>query len=160
MNYNLRRIRIKNGLTQKEISSILNMPYRTYQNYEEGLTSCPRWLEDLIIFRINSLNLYTKEKGIYSIKQIKFISIPIFMKLQVKEAYVFNDYANNSANDNSEIDFLVDSSIPSYLRYELRDKLENEFNKKVILYFVDEYDKNGDFILTIKKKGKQIFKLK
>ena len=56
MNNELRTYRLRNGYTQKEMASLLEMPYRTYQNYESETTTMPKWLLKLILFKLNTIN--------------------------------------------------------------------------------------------------------
>ena len=71
MNVVLKELRLKNGFTQKEMSDFLGMPYRTYQNYEEGINEIPQWILSLIIYKFESFSFYSPTSGIYSVKQIK-----------------------------------------------------------------------------------------
>lgn len=43
------------GLTRKEASDLLKVPYRTWQNWELGVRECPEWAEMLIVERLNNL---------------------------------------------------------------------------------------------------------
>lgn len=159
MNSRLRRYRLKNGYTQKELAQLLNMPYRTYQNYEEGTNSMPSWLAELILFRLRSIVKYDRDHGIYKLKQIKFISIPILLKYNATSGYVFGDYAIEKADEKSSLEFLVCGEITTINKFKLQENLESEFQKRVFLYFLEDYDESGEFITEIYKKGKQLFNL-
>ena len=155
MDNKLKHYRLKNGYTQKEIASLLGMPYRTYQNYEEETNGMPKWLEDLIMFKLENIVKYTKDKGVYKIKQIKYISIPIFLKYRVHLAYLGGDYMNYP-KENSILEFLVDGNLPLTHQFKLSEELENEFSKNIILYFLPEFDRSSEFIVNILKKGEEI----
>ena len=160
MENNFKRYRIKNGYTQKEISSLLNMPYRTYQNYEEGKTNCPKWLKDLIFFRLNSIKKYDYDRGIYTLKQIKYIAIPLFIQHKIDRVYLIGDYINKSIAESSKLEFFIDSEISLSFFYQLENLLEESFNKKIVLYEVIDYDKEGEFVKNVYKKGIIILNLK
>ena len=48
------------------------------------------------------------QKHIYTISEITSLSAPIFKKNKITNAYIFGSYAHGTANETSDIDFLVD----------------------------------------------------
>ncbi len=52
----IKTAREKSGLTRKEVSELLEIPYRTLQNWELGLREVPRWVEKLIIEKIENIH--------------------------------------------------------------------------------------------------------
>ncbi len=48
------------------------------------------------------------QKHIYTIAEITSLSAPIFKKNRITNAYIFGSYARGTANETSDIDFLVD----------------------------------------------------
>ncbi len=159
MDNRLKQFRMKNGYTQKELASLLNMPYRTYQNYEEEVNSMPKRLEELILFKLQSIKKYDKTEGIYKIKQIKYVSIPIFLRYKIHLAYIGGDYTKEPKEDSS-LEFLVEGDIPLAAQFKLIEELENEFAKNIIIYYFSEFDKTSEFIRNIIKKGELILNLK
>lgn len=45
-------LRKKSGLSQNKFSEMLNIPLRTWENWERGVRSPPQYLIDLIYFRL------------------------------------------------------------------------------------------------------------
>lgn len=45
----LKQIRIEKGMTQKEFSEFLGVPFRSIQNWETGQRRCPEYVEKLIV---------------------------------------------------------------------------------------------------------------
>lgn len=158
MNNELRTYRLRNGYTQKEMASLLEMPYRTYQNYESETTTMPKWLLKLILFKLNTINNYSLTEGIYSVKQIKFISIPIFMKFNIKFAYLIGDYERTKSEEKN-LEFLIDGNITLAYQFKLKESLENEFKKRVLLYCIDDFDVKGEFVKNSIRKGEKIINL-
>lgn len=44
--------RKKQGMSRREVSDWLEIPYRTLQNWENGERSCPQYIEKLIVEKI------------------------------------------------------------------------------------------------------------
>lgn len=160
MDNKLRKYRIKNGYTQKEMAKLLNMPYRTYQNYDEGRNRLSLWLEDLIFFKLNTIIKYDESLGIYKLKQIKYISIPIFLKYHITNAILFGSYATKRMKQTSNIDFLIKGDIPTFSQYQLKNELEEAFNKRISIYYFKDYDPKGEFIKKAYKEGTTLFDIK
>lgn len=47
--------RLKAGLTQKEMSELLEIPLRTIGSWEDGSRKCPPYVERLVIKELRSL---------------------------------------------------------------------------------------------------------
>jgi transcriptional regulator with XRE-family HTH domain len=45
--------RIKNGLTQEQLSNMTGVPVRTIQNWESGIRKCPGYVEKMILDKLN-----------------------------------------------------------------------------------------------------------
>ncbi len=74
---------------------------------------------------------------VYSITEIQKIALPIIKKYNIPAAYLFGSYARGDATENSDLDFLVDTTgtqLTSLLRLgELYCDLQNAFNKPIDL---------------------------
>ena len=149
MKKTLKELRMKCGFTQKEIASFLSMPYRTYQNYEEGITSIPEWIYLLIKFKLDSLELYSPTKGIYKIKQIKFLVRDTFKKYKIKRAYLYGDYISKEVNENSPIQILIKSSLDDFGSGLVKEDLEKIFSKSVQLIHTKYPKIMGYFVLFL-----------
>jgi predicted nucleotidyltransferase len=156
MDGDLKYYRKKNGYTQKELSELLKMPLRTYQNYEEGRSTMPTRLESLLFFRLNYFLKYTQDRGIYKLRQIKYISERIFSHYEIDKILLFGSYARKSARENSNIDFLVYTEEPQFIIYKIKEELEEEFNKHISIYNANDYDLEGEFIKGIESYGIKI----
>lgn len=49
----MKELRKKYGLTQKRLSEITGIPYRTIQNWEGGQRKCPPYILDLVSFKLS-----------------------------------------------------------------------------------------------------------
>ncbi len=68
-----------------------------------------------------------------SIKRIKTTVSRLCEKYGVKSAYLFGSYAKKTANEDSDVDLIIDiTNIRKYKDYyHFCEELENEFGKKV-----------------------------
>ncbi len=158
MKKNLKEIRIKNGFTQKEIANFFNMPYRTYQNYEEGLTTIPDWVYELMLYKIDKENRYNKEKGIYKIKQIRILIKAICKKYKVSKCILFGEYTTKNVNDYSYIKFLIRYSDKNFNLLEFKKEIEAVLVKNIEIYDINEFDRKSEFIQKIIKKGILVYR--
>lgn len=53
---NIKEARIRHGLTQKQVSEITGVPFRSIQNWEAGVRKCPDYVEKMIVNRINTVS--------------------------------------------------------------------------------------------------------
>ena len=69
---------------------------------------------------------------IYTIDEIKSISVPIARRYGVKAVYLFGSYARNEADENSDIDIVIDKGRIKGLQFvSFILDLEDEFGKHV-----------------------------
>lgn len=50
MGSKLKEYREAHGMTMTKAAAIAGIPYRTWQNWENGTRNCPEYIEKLIIF--------------------------------------------------------------------------------------------------------------
>lgn len=74
-----------------------------------------------------------------TVKEIKRVVTKVGKKYGIKSAYLFGSYAKNSANENSDVDLIIDrGAVRTYKDYiHLCDELENDLGVDVDLLSVD-----------------------
>lgn len=45
----IREVRIRHGLTQKQVSDITGVPLRSIENWEAGVRKCPNYVEKMVV---------------------------------------------------------------------------------------------------------------
>lgn len=50
---NIKTERIRQGLTQEQLSKMTDIPVRTIQNWESGIRKCPGYVEKMILDKLN-----------------------------------------------------------------------------------------------------------
>ncbi len=153
----LKDLRKSLDLTQKQVSELVNIPLRTYINYENDESK-----KDSIKY------LYIKEKleehgyidethGILSIDKIKKICSSVFSKYRIEFGYLFGSYAKENATESSDIDLLVSTSITGMDFFGLVEELRQELKKKVEVITLTSLENNKDLLSEILKDGIKIY---
>lgn len=90
---------------------------------------------------------------IYTLEEIRSRTLPIIQKYHIPAMYLFGSYARGQATEDSDLDFLVDTtgtSLTSLLRLgALYCDLENAFEKRIDLITVRSIMKNTDMASDI-----------
>lgn len=61
--YRIKDARLKLGLSQAAFGALLGIPKRTIENWESGNTSCPEYVRNLILFRLQNAPLLCPHCG-------------------------------------------------------------------------------------------------
>ena len=90
---------------------------------------------------------------IYTLEEIRSRTLPIIQKYHIPAMYLFGSYARGQATEDSDLDFLVDTtgtSLTSLLRLgALYCDLENAFEKRFDLITVRSIMQNTDMASDI-----------
>ena len=90
---------------------------------------------------------------IYTLEEIRSRTLPIIQKYHIPAMYLFGSYARGQATEDSDLDFLVDTTgtdLTSLLRLgALYCDLENAFEKRIDLITVRSIMKNTDMASDI-----------
>ena len=90
---------------------------------------------------------------IYTLEEIRSRTLPIIQKYRIPAMYIFGSYARGQATEDSDLDFLVDTTgtdLTSLLRLgALYCDLENAFEKRVDLITVRSIMQNTDMASDI-----------
>lgn len=153
----LKELRISLGLTQIEASRIVNIPLRTYQNYENDLNK-----ENTIKYQhaMNKLSSYfyiDEDNGILEIDQIIKVTSSIFDKYKVEYCYLFGSYAKGNPKENSDIDLLISTPITGIEFFGLIETLRIELKKRVDVLTLNQLENNLNLIDEILKQGIKIY---
>ncbi len=154
---NLREVRKKFGLTQKEVCNAIHMPLRTYIRYEndpkyESTYKYQRTINDIIAaFEV------TEERGVLTLKQIKDIVTEVLDTYEVEYCYLFGSYAKGYASERSDVDLCIDTDTDGFAFYGLVEKLRVALHKEVDLIRVQGLNNNITLLREIMKDGIRIY---
>ncbi len=156
----LKELRIEYELSQIQAAHILDIPERTYRRYECDDSYGSNIKRKAFIETLNDHFKITEEKGILTIKQIKEKVNELFdseYKDQIDFCYLFGSYAKGLANEKSDVDLYISSSLTGLRFVGLVEKLRQVLHKRVDLIRSNELENNIELINEILKGGIKIY---
>lgn len=98
-------------------------------------------------------------KKIYTIEEIKEVLKKILYNTPVCQVILFGSYAKQSANQQSDLDFIIDSKgvLMGFSFFELIDKIEKTFHKDVDAFEKVEIIENSKIDNEIKRTGVVVY---
>lgn len=98
-------------------------------------------------------------KEIYDIEDIKNKLKKVLKKYPVYKVILFGSYAKNNPNEDSDIDFIIDtkSELLGFKLYALINILEKEFGKKIDAFENIEIIENSRIDREIKETGVVVY---
>jgi len=97
------------------------------------------------------------EQNIYTISQIRGALTPLFNEYGIKKAILFGSYVKGEANEESDIDFCVDSGLRGLDFMLLVDEMSNLLKKDVDVFDVTHIKENSRIETEINKTGVVIY---
>lgn len=94
---------------------------------------------------------------IYNIEQIRVKLLPVFTNYDIRKAVLFGSYGKGIANENSDIDLLVDSSLKGLRFVGLLEEIREAVDKEVDLFDVSHVEKGSEIDNEIAETGVLIY---
>ena len=96
---------------------------------------------------------------VYTIQEIKIILNELLKNMPVYKVVLFGSYAKNSANKNSDLDFVIDTkeTLMGFSLFSLITKIEEAFNKDVDAFEKSEIIKDSKIDREIKRSGVVVY---
>ena len=160
MNMELKEKRMGYNISQQRAADIVGIPLRTYVRYEEDDNYGDSLKRKAIINAIDECCEINEDKGILSIEQIKKSIQKLFdseYKDKIEFCYLFGSYAKGYANDKSDVDLCVSTSLSGLDFAGLSEKLRNALHKRIDLIRLNNLKDNVELINEIMKVGIKIF---
>ena len=157
---NLLETRNKYHLSQVLAAKSLNIPVRTYIRYESDNGYGSSLKRESMINRLIDKYEITEDKGLLSIEEIKNSLSSLFeneYKNQIDFCYLFGSYAKGYANENSDVDLCVGTSLTGLAFAGLSESIRNVLNKRIDLIRFSNLKDNLDLIKEIMKDGIKIY---
>lgn len=153
----IKELRHELKLTQKEVSEIIDMPLRTYVNYENDSTKKGTIKYRYIEEKLHEYGRVDESHGLVSLESIKTTCAKIFTRFNVNYAFLFGSYATGQAHETSDIDLLIATDISGMEFYGLVEELRQSLNKKIDAIPLDSLKNNSDLVNEIFKNGIKIY---
>ena len=160
MKMELKEKRMGYNISQQRAADIVGIPLRTYVRYEDDDNYGDSLKRKAIINAIDECCEINEDKGILSIEQIKK-SIQKLIDSEYKDkiefCYLFGSYAKGYANDKSDVDLCVSTSLSGLDFAGLSEKLRNVLHKRIDLIRLNNLKDNVELINEIMKGGIKIY---
>ncbi len=153
----LKELRKKKKLTQKACAQYLDIPLRTYQNYETDPAKSSSMKYIFMLQKLEAYGFIDETHGILTISQIKEICAAVFQAYNIEYCYLFGSYAKGSAAENSDIDLLIATSVSGIQFYDLTEALRESLKKKVDVLNLEQLNNNLELVNEILKDGIRIY---
>ena len=160
MKMTLKELRNKYKISQIEAASVLGIPERTYRRYETDENYGSDIKRRIFIKMLIEHYEITEEKGILTIEQIKDKVSELFdndYSGRIDFCYLFGSYAKGLANEKSDIDLYISSSLTGLDFVGLIERLRQALNKRVDLIRSSELNNNIELVNEIMKDGIKIY---
>ena len=153
----IKELRKSLDLTQKEVSKLVSIPLRTYLNYENDESKIGTIKYNYIMEKLEEYGYIDEEHGLLTIEKVKTIVSSVLSKYDVEYCYLFGSYAKETANEKSDIDLLLASSVTGVKFYGLVEELREQLKKKVEVVTVSSLEGNLELLNEILKDGIKIY---
>ena len=160
MNLTLLETRNKYDISQIEASKIAKIPLRTYRRYETDNQYGDGIKREIIIARINNHFTIDEENGLLTIEEIQIKLTELFdneYNGDINYCYLFGSYAKGTANENSDADLYVSSSLTGLKFVGLIERVRETLHKKIDMIRDSEIENNFDLTFEIFKTGIKIY---
>ncbi len=153
----LKSLRLKSRMTQKEAAQKIGISLRSYISYENepALAETPKYR--FLLAEMNEITRLDEEHGILTPDEIRTVSGEILKDYPVQYCYLFGSYAKGKATAASDVDLLISSGITGLRFYELTEKLREALHKKIDLLDVKQLADNPDLLNEVLKDGMKIY---
>lgn len=153
----LKELRKQKKLTQAQCAEYLEIPLRTYQNYETDKRKSDSMKYEFMMQRLLEYGYVDENSGVLTLDQIKETCIEVFADYDVEYCYLFGSYAKGKAHEQSDVDLLVSADVSGMRFFELVEELREALKKKVDLLDINQLKDNPDLIHEILKDGVKIY---
>ena len=153
----LKEFRKSKKLTQKQCAEYLEIPLRTYINYENDAEKEGTLKYRYMMEKLSGFGIIDEENGILSLDSISDICARVFDDYPVKFCYLFGSYAKGKATGKSDVDLLVSTDIGGLGFFEMTEALRQKLNKKVDVLHIDQLKNNFELLQEILKDGVKIY---
>ena len=156
----LKELRNEYKISQIEAANVLGVPERTYRRYETDEGYGSRIKRQMFIETLKNHYEITEVKGLLTIDYIKDKVAVLFANEyadQIDFCYLFGSYAKGTANEKSDVDLYISSSLTGLRFVGLIEKLRQTLHKRVDLIRSSELNNNVELANEIMKGGIKIY---
>ena len=153
----LRELRKSKGITQQEAANFLNIPLRTYSNYENDPKKQDSIKYEYMMKKLCTYGYVDEETGLLTIDEIKKVCAEVFSNYSVSYCYLFGSYAKGKATPTSDVDLLICTEAEGLLFFGLIEELRERLRKKVDVLDQKQLANNLELTNEILKDGIKLY---
>ena len=153
----LRELRKNKGITQKEAADFVEVPLRTYINYENDPSKQVSVKYKYIFDTLYSYGIGNDEVRVLSLDAIKESCAEVFSQYPVEYCYLFGSYAKGKATPESDVDLLVSTTVSGLKFFGLVEELRQKLKKNVDVLDKNQIVNNFELTNEILKDGIKIY---
>ena len=153
----LKELRKSKELTQSQVAEMFGISLRSYKEYENDTNKQNTIKYNHIYNELYKIGFIDEEHGILKVDNIKEIVSDVLSNYDVNYCYLFGSYAKGTANELSDVDLLVSTSVTGMAFFGMAEKLREALHKKVDLLNLDQITNNQILLNEILKDGIKIY---
>ena len=153
----LRELRNNKGITQQKAADFVDIPLRTYSNYENDPRKQTTLKYKYIMEKLHTYGYVDEENGVLAVEDIKAICVEIFSRYHVEYCYLFGSYAKGKATPTSDVDLFVNTEVTGLAFFGLVEELREGLKKKVDVLDQRQIAENFELANEIFKDGIKIY---
>ncbi|MBQ2774240.1 MAG: nucleotidyltransferase domain-containing protein [Clostridia bacterium] len=153
----LRELRKNKGITQQEAASFVEVPLRTYVNYENDPSKQKSIKYKYMLEKLLSYGYVDEENGILTLDEIRAICSGVFSGYPIEYCYLFGSYAKGRATPTSDVDLFIHTTVTGIQFFGLVEELREKLKKKVDVLDQKQIVNNFDLTNEILKDGIKIY---
>lgn len=153
----LKSLRLKSKMTQKEAARRIGVSLRSYVSYENeiSLAGTPKYR--FLLAEMNEITRLDEEHGILTVDEIQEACGTVLKDYPVQYCYLFGSYAKGKASASSDVDLLISSGTTGLRFFELTEKLREALHKKIDLLDTQQLSGNAELLNEVLKDGIKIY---
>jgi len=145
------------GMTQEEVAELAGISLRSYKSYENEEQKRGTPIYRLILELLQKRSFVDEEHGIISLDFIKEKCTEVFKQYDVEYCYLFGSYSRGEAKENSDVDFLVSTSVTGMDFYGMAERLRLSLHKRVDLLGLEQLSGNPELLHDILREGIKVY---
>ena len=155
--YTIKTLRKEKGLTQIDAAKLTGIPLRTFKMYENEESKIGTIKYNYILGELSKYGTVDEEHGVLTIDTIKKVCSAVLDKYDVEYAILFGSYAKGSANEKSDVDLLISTSVSGLKFYEIVENLRIALKKKIDLLDLTQVNNNPELLNEILRDGVKVY---
>lgn len=145
-------------MTQAQAAKFLSVSLRSYISYENNPKKAGTMKYQYMADKLAELSLVDEEHGILSLSDIQKTLREIFSNYPIDFCYLFGSYAKAKANEKSDVDLLISTSVTGLEFFGLVEEIREKLHKKVDLLTINQIVDNQELLTEILRDGIKIYR--